>query len=128
MRVFDHALIGYGSARWVYEAERRVSQRPGAGPSPSLTARRTSVGEPNEGVHGMQLTSISLRRPCNNCGHYRFRMEAKRLDHCPVVCARCGHCAGRWGDIRVKGLADTGENVDGLVTRMIGRTLGARRR
>lgn len=76
----------------------------------------------------MELTSISLRIPCRSCGNYRFRMEAKRLDHCPVVCAHCGHCAGRWGDIRVKGLADTSEDVSGIFSRMIGRTLGTRRR
>lgn len=76
----------------------------------------------------IELTSISLRVPCAACGHYQFRMEAKRLDHCPVVCARCGHFAGRWGDIRIKGLADTGEDISGIFSRMVGRTLGKRRR
>ncbi len=76
----------------------------------------------------IELTSISLREPCRHCNNYQFRMEAERLDHCPVVCARCGHCAGRWGDIRVKGLADTSEDVGGIFARMIERTLSTRRR
>ncbi len=76
----------------------------------------------------MDLISLDLNTACRQCGSYRFRMEAARRDDCPVVCARCGHCAGRWGTLRVNGVAKMSGDVSAMLTGMIGRTLGRRRR
>jgi len=75
-----------------------------------------------------KLITVTLRSPCRACGHYRFRLEAERREDCPVVCARCGRCAGSWGRIRANGVAGISEGLDATVTRIIGRTLARRRR
>lgn len=72
----------------------------------------------------MKLTSVQFNLPCRECGHHRFPMEAEHRDDCLVVCARCGHCAGRRDGLRGNGL----ENTGGLFPRMIGRSPGRRRR
>lgn len=74
----------------------------------------------------MKLTSVSLNLPCRSCGHYEFRLEAERRDDCPVVCARCGHCAGLWGRLRGNGIASTSESFGATLAGVIGRTLRRR--
>lgn len=76
----------------------------------------------------MKLTTVSLNQACAGCGSHAFRMEAERHDRCPVVCARCGHCAGSWGKLRSNGVSDTSEDVGAMLSGMIGRSLGRRLR